>query len=27
MRLNNEISPIQNLENILDMGLIIETSN
>jgi len=27
MRLNNEISPIQNLENILDLGLIIEKSN
>ena len=27
MRLNNEISPIQNLENVLDLGLIIETSN
>ena len=27
MRFNNEISPIQSLENVLDLGLIIETSN
>ena len=24
MRLNNEISPIQNLENVLDLGLLME---
>ena len=25
MRLNNEISPIRNLENVLDLGLLIQS--